>query len=691
MGNTVFMEQGATRLGYRFIDVQPDDTLIRQVIQLGGRHKAQLGFMPDTAFTDRAARGTLLAAIEPDGTLAGYALYDLPRQHVRLIHLCVNPTLRRGGVARQLVKTLSRKHPARTGIQVKCRRDFSAHNLWPRLGFTPRGDVAGRNFDGLPLTVWWLDHGHPDLFSYDPSSSDRLIVALDMNTFLDLYGQPGRVGSDETLALRSDWLSDQVEIVATPQLAVELDALPNAADRANQRRHFETLPSLRAAASIIQNYEQELRKTVGPDALAADPSLDSDIKQVAAAAAGGCSIFATRDAALIRTLADQSQQLWGLHILRPSDIVTHIDELRRVAEYQPSRILGTGYTLAAAPSGSEGRLMHLLNRHSGERRSHWTHKLREAAADNATTRWIVEDPRGQVGAYVAWTMQGSTITVTIFRTAAGTLASTLALQVAFLLRQTARQRHARLIEVDDTHRSSPVERALTLDGFVNIEGLPTGTVLDECDTAPRVVQQAQSAHRRSWVQDVPPQLSRNAAADLEHRWWPAKILGAGIPTYIVPIRPTWASELFGFPASLFDRPDLLGLSREHVYYRSPRPQPVTVPARILWYVSGKGTERVGGLIGCSRVIEVCIDTPAKLHARFKHLGVWTLARIEQAAKEKRVSAYRFTDTEIFNQPISWESLQAMAGSKRMGTLQSPTQVDDGFFSAIYQSHREKFS
>ena len=41
------------------------------------------------------------------------------------------------------------------------------------------------------------------------------------------------------------------------------------------------------------------------------------------------------------------------------------------------------------------------------------------------------------------------------------------------------------------------------------------------------------------MRDVP-----QAASDVEHLLWPAKILGCGIPTYVVPIRPRWATDLF---------------------------------------------------------------------------------------------------------------------------------------------------
>src|SRR5262249_39629970 len=163
-----------------------------------------------------AASGTLVVALN-EGLVIGYALYALPRQVVRLTHLCVAENMRGRGIARMLVDAISQRHADRFGIILKCRKDYPENKVWPHLGFESQNEVPGRGKKRLPLSVWWKDHGHPDLFS-TAESIGLLRVALDLNVFLDLESHSDREGSDESRALTDDWLADQIEFVVTPEL-----------------------------------------------------------------------------------------------------------------------------------------------------------------------------------------------------------------------------------------------------------------------------------------------------------------------------------------------------------------------------------------------------------------------------------------------------------------------------------------
>ncbi|TJZ98266.1 GNAT family N-acetyltransferase [Actinacidiphila oryziradicis] len=70
--------------------VRPQDTeLLDAVVELGDRFNKRLGFLPPAAYKQKAGQGTLLAATI-GGRLAGYTLFGLPGQRVRLTHLCVD-------------------------------------------------------------------------------------------------------------------------------------------------------------------------------------------------------------------------------------------------------------------------------------------------------------------------------------------------------------------------------------------------------------------------------------------------------------------------------------------------------------------------------------------------------------------------------------------------------------------------
>jgi GNAT superfamily N-acetyltransferase len=109
--------------------VKPGDREIRaQAIALGDKNKRTLGFLPHKAYEQASAAGTLLAVVE-HGQVMAYALYSLPRQVVRLTHLCVSGDARGRGLARLLITAISERHADRFGITLKCRNDYDANGI----------------------------------------------------------------------------------------------------------------------------------------------------------------------------------------------------------------------------------------------------------------------------------------------------------------------------------------------------------------------------------------------------------------------------------------------------------------------------------------------------------------------------------------------------------------------------------
>ncbi len=248
-----------------------------------------------------ANSGTLLAAIH-DGHVLGYALYSLPRQVIRLSHLCVSENARGQGIARRLVDAISERHVDRFGITLKCRKDYPANDLWPRLGFAPQGEVRGRSRRRLPLTVWWRDHGHPNLFSA-AESIGLLRVAVDVNVFLDLESRSERDGVIGSRALAGDWLADQLELVVTGELVHELARMPDGQEKSRQHRVASKYPRLAvnagAAQTLARHITEHVRKTQALD-LSADPGDQSDVSHVAEASLAGVTVLATKDDKLQR-------------------------------------------------------------------------------------------------------------------------------------------------------------------------------------------------------------------------------------------------------------------------------------------------------------------------------------------------------------------------------------------------------
>lgn len=173
---------------------------------------ATLGFFPDGAFDEYAAKGHLLAAYTNVNTLAGYLLFRIThsRNDVSIVHLCVDFSLRSKGVARTLVNELIERTKTHRGIGLWCRRDFSVSKFWPRLGFVAIYDKAGKSVTGSTLTFWWHDYCHPNLFTsiQEKELDEKIRVVIDSNVFIDLYDRL----NEESQALAADWLQSSIDV-----------------------------------------------------------------------------------------------------------------------------------------------------------------------------------------------------------------------------------------------------------------------------------------------------------------------------------------------------------------------------------------------------------------------------------------------------------------------------------------------
>jgi hypothetical protein len=152
----------------------------------------------------------------------------------------------------------------------------------------------------------------------------------------------------------------------------------------------------------------------------------------------------------------------------------------------------------------------------------------------------------------------------------------------------------------------------------------------------------------------------------------------------VTIKPQWSAELFGIPQTLTPRPNMIGLSREHVYYRSAIPRTPAL-ARLVWYVTDARRGGVAAVIGCSRLDESVRDKPGALFQRFRHLGVWRQDQVTGAARNGEALALRIADTEIFPRPVTLKRLRRLASQHcQTIALRSPQKITADLFAAIYQ-------
>ncbi len=370
----------------------------------------------------------------------------------------------------------------------------------------------------------------------------------------------------------------------------------------------------------------------------------------------------------------------------------HVDELRQAQMYRPADLMGTEFRSGEVAPGAEEELVAFFNQTGGDDGSAFAERLR--ALDQGKVAWrreLLRDGQGHPVALYAWALGGRTLVVPMLRTTTHPLEETLARQLLFLLKRLGRDSGAEIVRVSDSHPSEAAKSAAGDDGFFEPRGELVALVVDVCGTASEVGTAAGGVARELAVQ---PGIPAELASVVERAWWPAKVIDSELPSFLVPIRPRWSTELFNVPAMLIPRSESLGISREHVYYRSSGRRRESVPARLLWYVSEGSSPSEGQMVvGSSRLDEVLIDTPDTLFSKFEHLGVYGQTEVREAADASgRAMALRFSDTEIFPKPVTLRRLTSLARGRGIplspGSLISLSKISSELFQAVYQEgHR----
>lgn len=669
-----------------------DTSTIHRLIELGDLARKTLGLLPRAAYFDAAAKGWLLAA-RYLGQPVGYVLFRLPRDEVVLTHVCVAPGHRHLGIAARLIDEVSARYQERQGIRAKCRDDYNLERAWQGMGFVARGRARGRGRDRASMTVWWRDHGHPDLFTVPIDEPTVVDAAIDTNILIDLQLRVEHRQAERSQVLLAPDLSDRIELV-----------VPHGLERDLQRHPDERRDRLIRAAGTYRrprgdsaraDYLFELMTAAIKEQLPRFPKTEQDIGdlwQLAETAAAGVRVFLTWDDRLRHEIAPvinriELPELAQLRVLDPDHLVIHLDELAHAAAYRPDLLEGSNLTTTRAGSDSETTLMGFLAQSSGESKTELREHLR-ALARTRQSHSILRDQNDTPVACYATAHTGKILQVPLLRVADHPIAETLARWLLWHLRREARRQRALVVELNDPHLPPLVTRIAGREAYRQLEGRWYAFVVDCVGTGREITEAANLAYRQVGLPPAPliaPDLAPSAAAIYERAWWPAKITDSALPHFVVPIKPVWSAELFGVPAVLTTRRTELALGREQVYYRSGQPSTLKHPGRIVWYMSKDSRIGPAAFIGTSLLDALDTDTPDQLHAALAQYGVFHLADITQcAATNGLAQALRLSDTELFPTPVTRRMYETLdTPDKRPKAFMGPVNITNDLFAALY--------
>ena len=682
---------------------------LETVIALGDANKKTLGFFTEGAFRESARNRVILIALNPQKNCIGYLLYRPVRRSniIVIVHLCVNPAYRGQGVTKKLVNFLSQKTQNFYGIKLKCRRDYGIDGMWGKLGFIPLNDRPGRSKEGKLLTVWWLDHDHPTIFSQTAARQleSKICAVIDTSIFLELHENED-IESAESDSLLADWLQDDLELCITDEIFKAINALSDSHVRKRKRLLADNFTKIYCDRQALETQVQSLKRIISN--INIDEINESLVRQLAQAIAADYLIFLTR-ATQILALADAVYENFSLTIMTPTYLIVKLDDVRRDTQYQPVRFVGIQNLTIQRIDNKFDKLL-LTNcfyaADRDEKTADFQRTLRQIIANpDKFKSYVVLEGDNQPQALIAYCKDKiHELEVTMIRVRRGVLAEALARYLLFHSISVSLKENRQFTRIIDSYINEIVIQAIQEEAFVRVNDGYLKANPPVAETAADMSQQlanlAKIGEEYNFCMKISetldtPELIQDIGtmAEIERRLWPAKIIDADLPTFIIPIQPRWAKDLFDEELAkqyIFGSQIELALKRELVYYRSKwangglRPG---VIGRILWYVSSNSSFTLGTkeVKACSRLEEVIIDKPDKLYRQFRSLGVYELKDLMKIAKDEPnadIMAIRFSQTQLFTNPLTLNRIQEILGKQT--TVQSVFSISKSNFGIIYK-------
>lgn len=678
-----------------------NEPFISEVVELGTKNSKTLGHFPRGAFIEHANKSLILIATEKNN-LCGYLLFRIVQknQSISITQLCVSENHRGKNVSNVLLDFLCKQFSTKLrGISLRCREDYHyASKLWESYGFKPKDKIRGRGKKETTLVKWWYDFGNPDLFSQLQLEDEKLKVVIDSNIVIKLRD----IDTIEDQAIKSldaTWVYDHVDFFFAPEIFNEINRDQNRARAEKTRSFLRNFSEIRFKPEKRNGIEKELKDII----FGSTDNTKSDRLQLAECIASSFDYFITQDEPLL-SKSDEIFEKFGLKIYRPTDLIISLDKLKNREDYSALRVEGSNYIKSLIEESQiEEVVNNFLKTSESERKVDFKKQLLFLIANvqDSFVR-LIRDGQSYLG-LMAYRVKRNSIEVNCVRTIKSHgLSCILFEQILVEIIREGLQKKSNLIVVTESYLtqtekntlielgfiySNDVWKKLLFKGITSLDDLKEKDLVRSSFNIPAIEKSIRTSS----------EIEKNEIIfELERKLWPAKIKDLEIPTYIIPIKPTWAQDLFDYKLaseSMFGANASLIWSNENVYYRSVFPVSEKCPARILWYLSSgvnKYTKRKSGIIACSYLDEVHRGSAKELYNKFKNYGVYKWRTILELAKgdpEKEVKALKFSFTEVFDEIISKEKIDLIfkENDKPINTFNSPLSIKYSIFEHMYKT------
>ena len=672
-----------------FIDNR--NRFFEDVKALGRKNSAKLGFMPKGGFEDYARNKCIIIAHD-DKTLAGYLMFRVVSRFswVCIVHLCVSEENRGKGISTALLNALKSKYEkVYRGISLSCRTDFDyASSVWRNFGFVPHEKVRSRSFEENYLNRWWYDFNQPDLFSVALTSKVKAL--LDMNIIIKLRETKNAESvnpQQDPRGLLADWLIDEAELCFAPEAYNEIDRDDNMQRAAKTRALLSSFTQIKVDVEEQKKVEKKLEQIIRGKS---DNDI-SDRKQIASCIVSQTPYFITYDDGLINK-RDIIEKQYSLQIYNPQEFIMQIDQLLHGEEYLPNQLIGVTSDSVSKPSPQE--LYNCVN-------SFWKQKEGEdKPAFNSLVSELINKREGKLYvfkrhgdtiAFYGITEKKNSTDIELLRISDKDICNALFFQIiSEILKRNLKSEKTQIVfrekYITEKQKDILEKFGFVLQNNLYVKYVYNIIVAKEDEILSDIIHQS---YPSITVGD-----NDRLLLAVERTLFPLKIKGLNIPTYIVPIMPYWAGQLFDLTIAGEDlfgaNPEKLW-SFENVYYRHTKPITEKCPGRILWYVSGKDKHysHAKSIVASSYLTEVMTGKPKDLFHVNRRYGIYEWKDIYDLCDGDiniDIRALKFCHTEVFEHPIPYTRIKEIfiANGRKKNTFASPVEINDTTYFQLYQ-------
>jgi len=595
--------------------------LFQDVISLGKKHSATLGFMLDGGFIDHARKKWIIIA-RSGSELLGYLMYRIvPRKsRISIVHLCIKEESRGKNVSTQLLSELRQKYEKHyAGISLSCRADYKyASSLWQKFGFICKGRIRSRSIEENYLYKWWYDFNMTNLFSLLESQSEKIKAVLDANIIMKLRDNSVSDPSQDPQALLADWLVSEVDYYYAPEILNEIARDKDVQRAENTRKFLGNFYEARFDMEECKIVSSSI-KSIIPGNTDND---NSDRKQLASCIVSDITYFITLDQGIINA-KEEIEKDYNIQIFSPQEFILRIDQLFNSKDYTPVKLSGVSFHTISNVSYSELEtyIDLFLMKTRSEKKLDFKNKVLNSTSNIITSKIKVVKSQNQAIAFFAYNYCNKELNIPFFRLSISELQPTLFMQLISDFIKKAIKEGCNSINIFEEFLSEDQTNLLIKMGFEN-EGENWKKVLlhklvdSECFMDESVsllgkdIQQILSS-----INNIEDNSNRQKLLlDLERKLYPLKFSDLDIPCYVIPIKPYWAGQLFDTNISdstLFGAQPNKIWNRENVYYRNVKPITEIAPGRILWYVSDDNKSIKRKAIVASSYLDEVITGPSK--------------------------------------------------------------------------------